>query len=240
MLARINRREHAGTRGGVIYCRRLRERIVAQRREDRVPEDVEDDLHIAVLRDDDRDHILLGRDDYVLTECAVAAEAVVLTSPPLIAVAELPVGGLVHAVVRDRGGRLGDVALGKYAPTVPDAFIEVEHAELQHVLGRDVDSPAAVVHTVWRFLPPDILYAERIEEPRLQIVDHPHAGNLRDDRREHVGRGGVVGKMRPRDVLDIEREESLRPARLARRDSSERVLIVSGVHREHMAESHRR
>ena len=177
----------------------------------------------------------------VLAEGAVAAVEAVAAAPELIAVALVPVA-LRVAAVRGlaRGGRRHPLG-GQELPALPRAALQVELAEAGDVLGRRVEPEAPERDSLWARVPLRVADAERLEQPRPQVLDERLAGHLLDDGGQHVGRRRVVEEVRPGLVGDRQREERAdeRHGRLVEGEPGEVVRVVPGRHRQQVPHAHR-
>ena len=112
-------------------------------RQELVPDQVQDGLHVLDAAGDGDHGVLLGQHDAVLPEGPVAAIGAVAAAPELVAVALVPVAfGIAPVGGLPRGGRLhpgrGDKLLA-----LPLALLQVELAEPGDVLGADAQAETA-------------------------------------------------------------------------------------------------
>src|SRR5207244_5097254 len=136
--------------------------------------------------------------DAELAVGAVAAVSAVPAAPELVAVTLVPVALRVAAVGGLPGRRRLDPRGRDQLPAVPLAFLKVQLAEFGDVLGADAQAVAAERDALRAGAPGRVLDAQRLEQPRAQVVKHRLAGRLLDDGRLHVGAGRVVEEVRAR------------------------------------------
>ena len=216
----------ASLRTSVVLRRGVRgERARLHRGQQVLPHQVHHAAHVLRAAGDRDDRVLLGHHDAELAERAVAAVDAVAAAPELVAVALLPVALRVAAVRHlARRGRL-DPRGGQQLPPLPLALLQVELAEARDVLGPHAQAEAAERHPLLVGVPGRVLDAERLEEPRPQVVEHASAGDLLHDRREHVGGRRVVDEVRPGLVRDRQRQEE--PRQRAPRSRTGKPAIAS-------------
>ena len=145
-------------------------RGAVQTREQVRPHGVQHRLHRLGAGGHGDHRVLLGQDDAELPEGAIAAVAVP-GHPELEAVALAPVG--VVLLVRGvdlPGRRLRDVALRQQLDVVPAAALQVQLAELGDVLGAGEQAAEALLPAGRPGQPADLADAERVEQPRPQVL----------------------------------------------------------------------
>jgi hypothetical protein len=179
--------------------------------EEFVPDDVEFALHVVGLSGDGDDGVFFGDDDAELAVFAIAAKGVVAAAPELEAVALVPIFGRVAAVGDLFGGGLLDPRSRNQLFAVPFAFLQIEQAEFGDVFSANFQTKAAGTDSLRTGTPIRIFDAEWFEEARLEIIENGLAGDLGDDRGEHVTAGGVVLEMGSRFVRNGMSEEGLDP-----------------------------
>jgi len=215
------------------------ERRRAERGQQRFPDEVQHALHVADAGGDGDDHVLIGHDDAVLAEGAVAAVGVVPAAPELITVALFPVCVFVARVVAVRARGFGDPGGGNDLAAVPFPILQIELAEVSDVLGRDVEAPAADVDAARIAVPDRIGDAERIEEARAEVFADAHACASLHAGGEHIGGAAVVDEVRAGRAIDRADEKGARPVavRIAE-ERVERIEFVPGGHGEQVAHAH--
>jgi len=105
------------------------------------------------------------------------------------------------------------------------------------LLGGEIESPAADFDPRRRELPVVVRDAERVEEPRPQIVPQPHAGRADHRRSQQVSRSRVVTEMRPRLEGRSSGEKRLFPV-CGGSHVVHRAVVVAAVHRQQVADAH--
>ena len=139
--------------------------------------------------------VLLGHDDAVLPEGAIAAvDAGRLAAPELEAVALRPIGIRVRAIVDLLGGGLLDPVRGDELLPLPLPLLQIELPEAGDIFGGDAQPPAAKVDAVGVALPGGALDAERLEQARGEVVEQGLPGQLLHDGGEHEAGRGVVDR----------------------------------------------
>ena len=87
--------------------------------------------------------------------------------------------------------------------------------------------------------PAEVADAERVEDPRPQVVGEPFTGQPLQDRGERDHRRLVVGEQRARLGVGRDREEAADGVgRVDRQRLEERLAIVTGRHRGDVADLH--
>jgi hypothetical protein len=99
------------------------QRLGTHRRQQMLPHQIESGLHIGQATGDRNYRVLVGQDDAVLPERAIAAVGAVATSPELITVALLPVAFGVASVGGLPLSRSIDPFLAQDSFAVPNAFL---------------------------------------------------------------------------------------------------------------------
>ena len=176
-----------------------------------------------------------GNTMQILAERAVAAIGAVAAAPELVAVALVPVALRVAAVGGLPGGGRFDPRGGHELLALPLAFLQIQLAEPRDVLGADAQAVAAGRDALRAGLPGRVLDPQGLEQSRLQVIEHGHAGHLLDDGREHVGGRGVVEEVSPRLEGDGMRQEGLGPGLLRR---ARRLGLMPRGHAEQVAHPH--
>ena len=203
-----------------------------------VPHDVQHGLHIGHATGDRQDRILVGHDDAILAECAIAAIAVVSAAPELVTIALLPVRIVVQIVapIRDlfAGGRF-DPAFGNQLLAVPQTFLQIELTELGDVLSLDAQPPAASVDPTRASFPSRIFDAQWLEQTRVQILQQRHAGNLLQDSRAHICGHAVVEKVGAGRMLDRMGQKDARPVVIVH---PRWLGVVAGGHGQQIVHAH--
>ena len=203
------------------------------------PNEVEFGLHLAGLRGDGNDGVVLGDHEADLAVATITTEAVVLAAPELKAVALLPIGrfaagrfGIVHVL---RGG-FCDPFFGEQLLPVPFAALQVELAKLRDVLRADMQAVSTEAVALGAGVPHGAFDAERLKKARFEVIEHGLASGLRDDGGEHVAAGRVVAEKRARFLRHWMREETLH--RRAGVETKLRLHLMPAAHREQVAHAH--
>src|SRR5258706_184851 len=101
---------------------------------------IEAGLHIFDAAGDGHDGVLVGHDEAILAEGAVAAIGVVPAAPELETVALIPIALRVAAVGGLFGGGHRDPFRGEQLLAIPAAVLQIKLAELGDVLGADAQT----------------------------------------------------------------------------------------------------
>ena len=208
--------------------------------EERVPDDVHDGLHILDAAGDGDDGVVLGEDDAVLAEGAVAAVGVVAAAPELVSVALVPIAGGAAAVGGLAGGGGGDPGFGEKLFAIPVSFFEIKLAEFGDVFGADVQAEAAHVDALFIGFPDGLFDVEGFEEARLKVIDDGLADFLLNDGGKHETGGGVVDEVRAWFVRDGKGEEIFYGGAFVGRviEFGDVFVVMAGRHGEEVADAH--
>ncbi len=204
-----------------------------------LPDQVQDLLHVLALRGH-RDHrVLLGQHQAVLPVRPVSAVAV--PGPPeLEAVAVAPVrhgrvGGLdVHTA------GLGHPPFGQQPFALPHPVPQVQQTEPGDRLGGGVQAAEAQLAPRPVPRPRHLFDAQRVQQPRPQVLGQRLTGDPLEYRRQRVRRGLVVREHGPR--IPVGRQQQEAPDRFVpvqRQRPFVGLLVVPAGHRRHVAYEHR-
>src|SRR5262249_1170658 len=141
-----------------------------ERGKEPIPDQVEHRLHILHAAGNGDDGVLLGQDDAVLPERAVAAESAVTTAPELVAVTLVPVASRTAAVRGLTCGGCLDPVRGNEDLVVPLPFLQVELTEPRDVFGADAQPVTTEADALGARPPRRVFDAERVEESRPQVI----------------------------------------------------------------------
>ena len=75
---------------------------------------------------------------------------------------------------------------------VPFALLQEQLSHLGHILGFQIQSPTAATDTLGRLVPLRTLDVQRLEQARVEVVEHLLAGHLLHYGRKHIRANGVI------------------------------------------------
>ena len=221
------------------FSRILIQRFVLHAGHQTVPDEVENVPDLRRARGNGDDGVLLGHDEGELAAGAGGPIGPVAVTPELVSVSLVPGAVGIAAVGGLPAGGLLHPLGGQQLFALPLAPLQIQLPEAGDRLRRDAQPESAVRDALGIGAPGRLHDAQRVQQPRAQIVQQVLPGDRVHNRRQHVRGGRVVVEVRARLVGHGEIQKDLRQRRGGIERKRAQILPdMAGRHGQQIADAH--